>query len=190
MFLDFLCKKRISRFKEMENQLFSKIKTLGDKKIQLESENKILSNKLKRIEYLLNDRVHESSKYLVEKTKKEIEVLTSINKKGSFNDIEIEIFDLTCYQHNESRELVLWGQRRDKAIFIQDIQGGHNYGHGELALNHLFKIAKDEGFDKIEGNLSHDDYDHIDRLYAFYEKMGFEIIKDDIDNQRIIKKLA
>ena len=56
-----------------------------------------------------------------------------------------------------------------------------NKEYGSLMMESLIQYGYEHGFDVIKGNLSINDYEHMDRLHHFYEKFGFEIILfDDI----------
>lgn len=146
---------------------------------KLEKDNKELSHQLKRINYLLNDRIHKNSNISYEKTKKGIEIITAVVEKDNLGGIEIEIFNVNCNFYAENRALVLWCKRYENEFFINDIWGGEGNGHGEVAMTKLFEIAKREKINKISGQLVPTDFENRDRQISFYEKMGFKISLDD-----------
>lgn len=70
-----------------------------------------------------------------------------------------------------------------KEITISDIEcEKKNKGYGSLMMKSLIEFARQNGFAYISGWLSKVDCDHVERLYHFYQKFGFEIIpnKDGI----------
>lgn len=139
----------------------------------------------KRIEYLLNNRVDEKSKSHFATTKKGISVLVAVK----YFPFEIELFDIETAHEFTGRSLVLWASQRDDALFIQDIQGGKSFGHGELAMSYLIDYAKVNSYKFITGELALCDIEtHKERLYAFYTKFGFEIDFGDGTNFGMIKK--
>ena len=141
--------------------------------------------RFERIKFLLNNRVHNNAKCLIERTKKGFNILTAINDK----EYEIEIFDLDNIEYNLNRTLVLWANNRDKEFFIKDIQGGNGNGHGEVAMKHLIEFAKKKSKEKITGEISSVDFEHKDRLTAFYEKMGFKVKYKSDGNGNVEQKL-
>lgn len=151
--------------------------------------NKQLNNKILRIEYLLNHRCKKNSTITYEKTKKGIDVIVAMVEKESKNEIEIEFFDLESDFYASNRSLVLWCKRREKEYFINDIQGGNGNGHGEIAMNKLFDLAKRENITRISGELVPKDFDHRDRQIAFYQKMGFKITLSDDKQKGYIEKI-
>lgn len=61
-------------------------------------------------------------------------------------------------------------------ITIGDIQcKKNNNGYGSAMMLALIGYAKQNELECIEGWLSNVDGDHIERLYHFYQKFGFEI---------------
>ncbi|AZJ36444.1 hypothetical protein D6T69_13300 [Tenacibaculum singaporense] len=186
MIFRLLFNKKVKEFEALKNKYLKKTYSLEKKKKALESDLKFERNRFKRISFLLNDRVHPNSKSFIEKTKKGVNILTAI-KAG---ECEIEIFNIDNIEYNLNRELVLWAIKREGEYFIKDIQGGNSNGHGEVAMNHLFKIAKNNNINKITGELSSNDYDHKDRLIAFYSKMGFEVNYFSDNNGSIQKILS
>ena len=143
-----------------------------------------LENKQSRIEYLLSTKPICESKWCSQKTNKGVEVLSFIRHSGS--SIEIEVFDL-IEDYMVGRKLVLWAVERDDGIFIQDIQGGKSKGHGEVAMKHLLKMA--ESTNRIYGEISPVDYGHINRLSAFYKKMGFTVFSDPETRSGRVEKI-
>lgn len=70
--------------------------------------------------------------------------------------------------------------RELKVIVLNDIQcKKNNKGYGSLMMDKLIEIAKKEKFLFIEGWLSKVDMNHVDRLYHFYEKFGFQIVPNE-----------
>lgn len=187
MIFSFLFKKRIAKFNEIKNELYSEIRKEKIKNRILEKEKEDLDRRNERIKYLLNSRISKRSRPFIDRTKKGIDVLVAVNDK----EIEIEIFDLDTKFYAENRSIVLWANSLfldDKVLFIKDIQGGNGLGHGELALNYLFNIAKKKGFSKIEGRVSSVDFDHVERLKHFYKKMGFEGNFENLKNKDLLVK--
>lgn len=192
--------KKIARFilkKELEENLkYQNIFISNSNKYYKELEisersNKQLNNKILRVEYLLNHRCKKNSTITYEKTKKGIEVVVAMIEKESKNEIEMEFFDLESDFYASNRSLVLWCKRREKEYFISDIQGGNGNGHGEIAMNKLFDLAKKENITRISGELVPKDFNHRDRQIAFYQKMGFEItLSDDKQNGFIEKSIT
>lgn len=65
----------------------------------------------------------------------------------------------------------------NEKITIGDIQcKKNNKGYGSAMMLVLIDYAKQNEIEYIEGWMSDADKDHIDRLYHFYQKFGFEII--------------
>ena len=168
--------------------MYKKIRQLNSEKEDLLNKINFEKQRFDRIKFLLNTRVHTKSKCFIEETKKEYNILTAINETRT--EFEIEIFDLDNIEYNSNRTLVLWAKKREYEIYIQDVQGGNGYGHGEIAMNHLFKHAKNNSIPRIVGNLSSDDYDHKERLLAYYTKLGFEIEDGNKGNEKIQKHIT
>ncbi len=55
----------------------------------------------------------------------------------------------------------------------------NNKGYGSLMMNKLVEVAREEEYKYIDGWLSKEDANHVNRLYHFYRKFGFEIISHD-----------
>lgn len=67
--------------------------------------------------------------------------------------------------------------KNNKTITICDIWcEKNNRGYGSLMMEALIDYARQQGITSIEGWLSSVDVDHIERLYHYYQKFGFEII--------------
>ena len=67
-----------------------------------------------------------------------------------------------------------------KTITISDIIcKKNNKGYGSLMMEKLIDIAKRDKYTYIDGWLSAVDTDHVERLYHFYQKFGFEIIPNE-----------
>lgn len=76
---------------------------------------------------------------------------------------------MTCIIKEESQEVI-----------ISDIEcEKNNNGYGSLMMEKLIAFAKQNGFIYITGWISKVDIDHVDRLYHFYQKFGFEIIPNE-----------
>lgn len=185
MFFRLIYKKKLEKLKSQKEELYHEIRKLKSEKIELKEIILFEQKRFKRIVFLLNNRVHKNTKCLIQTTNKGINVLTAINK----NECEIEVFDIDNIEYNSNRKLVLWAQNRGDEYFIKDIQGGDGKGHGEIAMNHLIELAKKESMEKIIGEISSVDFGHIDRLRAFYKKMGFEVDIRPSRNGTIIRKL-
>lgn len=182
---DIFFRKREKKHKLEKRELYTKIRELKNEKITLKKQIAFHIERYKRIQFLLNSRVAKKSKCFIEQTKKGINVLTAIN----YSEFEIEIFDLDNIHYNANRSLVLWATRRsDEIIFIKDIQGGNNKGHGELAVNHLIEYSKTLKVKRIEGMISQTDFLHLDRLKSFYKKMKFKADYDNFKENRKIER--
>lgn len=67
--------------------------------------------------------------------------------------------------------------REHEKVAIGDIRcKKNNKGYGSVMMLALIDYAKKNEIEYIEGWLSDADKDHIERLYHFYQKFGFEII--------------
>ncbi len=175
MFLDFLCKKKIKQIAKDKKKMHSQIKAMeSNKKMRERAYKSELHSYEKFYDKLKSmlDNQSDNDKCFVEKTKKGLYVFTFINESKH----EIRIFDFDSIANNEKGSLVLFFRDDGDSFFIQNIQGGKSQGHGELAVLHLIELAKKEGKEFINGQLSYIDIEkHKDRLDAFYTKMGFEI---------------
>lgn len=170
MIFNILFKRKIDQFKNEEKRLWSKIQNEINEKNLIKKELELEQEKHKRIKYLLNNRIDKKSTVQIATTKKNVLVLLAI-KEYPF---QIEVFDLITLHYSFNRVLVLWGYKRDKSFFIQDIQGGQSLGHGELAIDYLIKHAKNKHYESITGELAECDVkDHKERLIHFYTKFGF-----------------
>ncbi|PWN64349.1 GNAT family N-acetyltransferase [Chryseobacterium oncorhynchi] len=154
----------------------------------LNSKNKILKNKLLRIEYLLKERIHKNAIVTYETTNKGVDTFVALVINNSRNKMEIEIFDIECDFFAKHRELVLWCEKMGNEYFIADIQGGNGNGHGEIAMKKLIELAEKENISKIIGELVPADFLNRDRQIAFYEKMGFNIYLNDSRTEGYIEK--
>jgi hypothetical protein len=185
MLYELLFKKKIKKQELKKQELYAEIRKIKSEKIILKENLNFEKKRFERIKFLLNNRVHKNAKCLIEKTKKDFNVLTAINDK----DYEIELFDLDNIEYNLNRTMVLWANNREKEFFIKDIQGGNGNGHGEVAMKHLIDFAKEQSKERIIGEISSVDFDHKDRLTAFYEKMGFKVNYKSDGNGNVEKKL-
>lgn len=182
---DLLFSSREKRYNTVINTQRDSIKELKKKNLVLEKEQLSQHNQIERIKYLINDRTTFSNNITIQKTSKNVPVLVAVN----LINFEIEIFDLITENSRQNRAIVLWAQKNQNILHIQDIQGGRNLGHGSVAMKILIKYAVDNGIEKITGNLSQVDYDHKDRLIAFYEKFGFLVEYYDDKNGKIVKTI-
>lgn len=164
----------------------SQIQRELENKRKLEYELLFERKRYERIKYLLNHKSPFPAKLCIEKTKKGINVLTVFHKEK----LEIQLFNLDDAVHNEKAWLVLFAKDNGDSFFVQDIRGGSSKGHGELAMNHLIEYAQNKNKVKIMGDLSPVDYDHKDRLIAFYKKLGFKVCYTDEKSGYIVKSLA
>lgn len=70
-----------------------------------------------------------------------------------------------------------------------------NKGYGSMLMNELLAFAKENGYNKITGELADIDEDneydreHRERQIHFYKKFGFEILPDEEHPQTIELKL-
>lgn len=160
--------------------------------VELKNENRKLNCKLdlelkrfQRIKYLINNNSVQANKIILEETTKGVEILTVITKRNRF--IDILIYDIGEVKYDEKETLKLYAKDMDSAINIQDILGGCSKGHGECAVNHLIEYSKEINKKRITGWLSPVDFDHKDRLFAFYRKLGFDISIDEDGNSGSIE---
>lgn len=174
---------REKRYDTIINARGDNIKELKKKILVLEKEQLSQHNQIERIKYLINDRTTLSNNISIQETSKGLPILVAVN----LINFEIEIFDLITENSRQNRTIVLWAQKNQNRLHIQDIQGGRNLGHGSVAMKVLIEYAEDNGIEKITGNLSQVDYDHKDRLIAFYEKFGFVVEYQDDKKGKIIK---
>lgn len=54
-------------------------------------------------------------------------------------------------------------------------------GYGTIGVEQLIRIAKKHNIRAIQGEITHTDWDHVDKLEHFYKKFGFEVC---LDNER------
>ena len=67
--------------------------------------------------------------------------------------------------------------KEKEIVTIGDIQcNKNNRGYGSLMMKALITYAKQNDIKFIEGWISEVDDNHIERLYHFYKKFGFDII--------------
>jgi len=123
-----------------------------------------------RLNYLLAERCYGHQIYLKHTSKHE-EVLISMDFKVQ----QLEIFDLVNVPPHQARALLIWWQRDGDEIYIKDIQGGNNKGHGSLGLTMLINWCLENDIKRLYGFLVDQDRDHADRLIHFYHKMGFQL---------------
>ncbi|MGD1840947.1 MAG: hypothetical protein ACFB0B_08640 [Thermonemataceae bacterium] len=175
------------------NNLYSQIaglhRDLKNTKDELTKEKE----KQRRISHLIDYSRSKGSELIIESTPKGIEILTLLSSEKSNSKhlkIEIELFDLIATHYNQRRAMVLFTENfGDKdAVVIADIQGenGRREGHGTVAVNHLIRLARELEYARIVGQISQVDFDHIDHLYAFYEKMGFTVDRQTNEIERIL----
>ncbi|WP_280770943.1 hypothetical protein [Salipaludibacillus daqingensis] len=58
-------------------------------------------------------------------------------------------------------------------IHIDDIRGEENRGYGSVCMKFLKEYTIDQNIHTISGDISHRDWDHLDRLIHFYKKHHF-----------------
>lgn len=133
----------------------------------LYSQLKLKSN---RLNYLLSNRCLGRNTFLL-RTSKDREVLVSMDFKLQ----QLEVFDLENVDLYKNRELLIWWLKDMDEIYIKDIEGGQNKGHGSLGLSLLLDWCKENHIKRIYGFLVETDREHEDRLVHFYKKLGFEI---------------
>lgn len=163
-------------------KLKEKNKKLSDKLCDINMENEDLKNqidtfknRLKRVEYLLKNRVNKNARCLLERTKKKVNILVAM----TINEYEIEIFDIddshTC---SSRRSMVFWGVKNEDDLFIKDIQGGKSKGHGEIGMKHLIDMAEKLSIKRITGQLYSVDDENKRRQFNFFKKFEFDITEN------------
>ncbi|GFD76206.1 hypothetical protein KUL113_56260 [Tenacibaculum sp. KUL113] len=148
-----------------------KLKELKKKEQGIELER----NRLKKVKYLLDERVGEEVKCVIETTNKGVEVLVAINSKEN----EIEVFDIDTMNTPPVKEsglwVKMWDKMRSKEVFLQD-RNGKNKGFEEVAMMHLFNLIDKATKEKVSWKVKHiKDYNDKDKLITLYENMGFKI---------------
>lgn len=177
---NFLFKKERQKNEKEKEALRQQLYQAREGNKSLEREMTLLEAKQKRIEYLLNQRIKQKARCMLERTAKGVEVMSAIGAFDYSGQVEIEIFDLVTPVYSANRQLVLWAREEmDDSLYIQDIQGGASKGHGALAMNYLLEIAAKKSIKRIHGELSPVDSGHLGRLLAFYKKMKFEIVANE-----------
>lgn len=187
MIFKLLFKKRIKENESKLQDLYTKLRNIKLENKKLRESLDFEKKRFERIKWLLNNRVENNAKCLIEQTKKGLNILTAENIDNE--NYQIEIFDIDNVDTISRRSLILYASNKEGEIFIDDIQGGSSNGHGEVAMKHLIEFAKKENKGKITGNLSYVDLDHKDRLIVFYEKMGFNVNYESDGNGTLEKKL-
>ena len=184
MIFKILFRKKIEEWRMQLKRADSRIAELHGQNLDLKSELITKNLRLKRLTYLLNDRIRNRKNLRIEKTAKGTDILTTLNWENN----EIEIFDIKCEHFADYRSLVLWYQKPDPhTIHIVGIEGGKGSGHGSVAMTHLLDFAKENGIKRITGNLTTSDIDdHKERLFRFYEKHGFSIDRVERKIDRIM----
>lgn len=166
-----LFKRKINEIKTGKDELYSVIRRLKKENESLISNLKNEELKNERIQFLINNNMLGVNELQIEKTDKGVLTLVKIKH----NPIEILIYNVDVDNVYEKHTLLVYTSSFGESLRIKDIQGGNSFGHGSLAMKHLFKLAKEKGFKSITGDLSYTDFEHKDRLFHFYEKHGFEI---------------
>lgn len=185
MFFNFAPKREIQYLKEKKQELIKELVQAKKDITDLTEKMTLLEEKQKRIEFLLNERIPKRCNF-IQRTKKGVEILTSIKYNPGF---EIEIFDLENTQYNQNRSLwMVASLKPQNTVFINNIEGGKGLGHGQVAMDHLIEFAIKNECTKIMGELSPADYDHKDRLYAFYSKFDFSIRFGENNKRGYIEK--
>ncbi len=81
------------------------------------------------------------------------------------------------YKNTELGKMICLINENTRSITISDIVcKKNNKGYGSLMMEKLIGMARQNGYMYIDGWLSTVDMDHIERLYHFYQKFGFEIV--------------
>ncbi|MEQ3500554.1 hypothetical protein ABMY20_12425 [Tenacibaculum sp. SSH1-16] len=132
-------------------------------------------NRLKKVKYLLDERVGEEAKCVIETTNKGVEVLVAINSKEN----EIEVFDIDTMNTPSVKEsglwVKMWDKIRSKEVFLQD-RNGKEKGLEEVAMMHLFNLVDEATKEKVSWKVKEiKDYNDKDELITLYENMGFKI---------------
>ncbi|MGG6229174.1 hypothetical protein [Tenacibaculum sp. SDUM215027] len=148
-----------------------KIKELKKKEQGIELER----SRFKKIKYLLDERVNEGTKCVIDTTNKGVAVLVTINSKEK----EIEIFDIDTMNRPSVKEsglwVKMWDKMRSKEVFLQD-RNGKDKGFEEVAMVHLFSLIDENTKEKVSWKVKDiKDYKNKNELITLYEKMGFKI---------------
>lgn len=151
---------------------------LRDKVNHYEKELNDLKEKYISISKALKD--NKDKIFSFEKTHKNAEIIIQyyffyLMFKSS---IDIRVWGIKNY-NSCNQDLLLYAYFSDdnETVVIENITGPRevNLGYGESAIKKLIDISKEKGFKKIIGNLEYVDInDHKDRLFHFYNKLGFE----------------
>lgn len=175
---------KTNRLSDENGRLRKEIVELKCEIKHLESSSNFERNKIRRLQYLVNRFGGCSYDIKVDQTSKGVNVLVVVNPE----EFEAQVFDLDSREYNQPRVLVLWATRTiDHSVFIDDIQGGSSRGHGTLAMERLLSSATQWGSTRVFGRLSPVDFNHIDRLVAFYKKFEFDI---DLENRTVQKSIG
>ncbi|HAN09342.1 MAG TPA: hypothetical protein DCP90_01880 [Clostridiales bacterium] len=102
---------------------------------------------------------------------------------GTSNKPDAFILRLIVITHNgvSKGDIFLSVNGADGIATITDIRimgNNINKGYGSILIKEALEIIKKVGYLKVNGEISGVDWDHIDRLKAFYKKHGFEIKLD------------
>ena len=148
-----------------------KIKELKKKEQGIELER----NRLKKVKYLLEERIGDGTKCVIETTNKGISVLVTINSKEN----EIEVFDIDTMNTPLVKEsglwVKMWDKIRSKEVFLQD-RNGKDKGFEEIAMMYLFSLIDENTKEKVSWKVKDiKDYNDKDELITLYENMGFKI---------------
>ncbi|MDE1206467.1 hypothetical protein [Tenacibaculum larymnensis] len=132
-------------------------------------------NRLKKVKYLLDERVGEGAKCVIETTNKGVAVLVAINSKEN----EIEVFDIDTMNTPSVKEsglwVKMWDKIRSKEVFLQD-RNGKEKGLEEVAMMHLFNLVDEATKEKVSWKVKDiKDYNDKDELITLYENMGFKM---------------
>lgn len=72
-------------------------------------------------------------------------------------------------------------------IHINDIKGPVNKGYGSVCMSYLQQMAEQKNIQYLTGDLVQRDWNHINRLIAFYEKHHFQVsVNAETKSGRII----
>lgn len=170
-----LLRNELRNEREMQSVLHNKNAEYYKKISILEEENAIFHHRFRRIKYLLNAPTCKNALTTIEVTSKGVEVLVQTQSNDHNGDIQIHVYDLDTFRHNESHELYILGKIRGKELLLVDIVGGRGEGHGVVAMKKILDIATNEDIEKVYGELAPVHFSHRNRQISFYKKMGFNI---------------
>lgn len=101
----------------------------------------------------------------------------NIKMKDPFTKVYPEVFAtlLKDYNSHEAEN----NSSPNKVVFIEDINAVYKRrGNGKILMNAVIAFAKEHGYEQIKGRLTEGDKIATPGLPIFYEKLGFELNKE------------